>query len=98
MDSAPLRSTVSSLFKCILHEHVCIGDARRGGFVEMFGRRRWAFPGGGDSEKWIEFLMICLSARPKESQGISLATALTAKIFTIFPASTKETTKEVARP
>ena len=55
----------------------------------MFGRHRWTFPGGADNKKWIEFWLICLSVRPKESQGISLATALTAKIFTIFPASTK---------
>ena len=64
----------------------------------MFGRHRWTFPGGADNKKWIEFWLICLSVRPKESQGISLATALTATIFIIFPASTKETTKEVARP
>ena len=39
-----------------------------------------------------------LSACPKESQRNSLATVLTATISTIFTASTKETTKEVARP
>ena len=55
----------------------------------MFGRHRWTFPGGADNKKWIEFWLICLSVRPKESQGISLATALTATIFIIFPASTK---------
>ena len=41
--------------------------------------------------------MNLLSARPNESQGNSLATVLTATICTIFTASTKEATKEVAR-
>ena len=39
-----------------------------------------------------------LSARPKESQGNSLATVLTDTKLNIFTASSKEATKEVARP
>ena len=37
----------------------------------------------------MDFWLICLSARAKESQGISLATVLTATIFTTFTYTTK---------
>ena len=64
-------------------------DARRGKLFHVSSGARCAFPGSGDSKNLLDLLLTLVSAHPKESQGNSLATVLTAAISTIFTASTK---------
>ena len=51
------------------------------GFLKCSEGARCTFLGSADSNKSVDFDLNSLSARPKESQGNSLATVLTATIF-----------------